>query len=73
MGIKITAKAGDSASGIARVDFYVDGVHKARDITAAYSFVWNPKHAKKGPHTIMAVAVDRAGNHISKVITLTLH
>ena len=70
-GIKITANMKDSASGIARVEFYVDGVHKASDKTPAFSFVWSPKAG--GRHTIMAVAFDRAGNRISKVITLTLH
>ncbi len=59
--VTISANATDDMSGIARVDFKVDGVLVGSDTTAPYSGVWNATSAAPGSHTIQVVAVDGAG------------
>jgi hypothetical protein len=71
--INITASASDSGSGVARVEFYVDGQLIGTDTAAPYSVTWNSKKSAKGSHTIYAVAVDNAGNsQATPAITVTV-
>ena len=61
--IEIKASASD-ASGVDRVEFYVDNVLKATDTTEPYSWTWSEKTF--GRHAIKVVAYDTVGNHASR-------
>ena len=56
------ADASDDA-GVTKVEFYVDGVLRATDTTAAYRALWQvPKSLQKpGAHTVHAIAYDAQG------------
>jgi peptidoglycan/xylan/chitin deacetylase (PgdA/CDA1 family) len=55
----IAASATDADSGVKTVTFYVDGKQVGVDGTAPFSYSWKPL---RGPHALMAVATDAAGN-----------
>ena len=57
----LTVAASDNAA-VSRVDLYVDGAFLGSDTTAPYSFSWDTTTASNGPHTVVAKAVDAAGN-----------
>jgi hypothetical protein len=58
----VSATASDS-SGVAGVQFKVDGIDfGAEDTTAPYSVIWNTTAATNGPHVLTAVARDTIGN-----------
>ena len=57
--LTILAGALDLTSGIASVDFYVDGVKLGTDTTGLFTYTWKPV---LGKHTISLVATDLAGN-----------
>ena len=59
--LTLTANARDTQSGIASVQFFVDGRSIAKTTTAPYSISWITKNIS-GRHTIKVVARDRAGN-----------
>ena len=59
--LTLTANASDTQSGIASVQFLVDGRSIARTTTAPYSISWNTKYIS-GLHRLTVVARDRAGN-----------
>ena len=58
----VVAVASDDGRAVVEVAFEVDGLVRARDATAPYSFVLDPASLPTGPHTIAAVARDAAGN-----------
>jgi large repetitive protein len=58
--ITVEATASD-ASGIARVDFFLDGGLAISRTAAPYSYAWNTDASAEGPHTLRVVAVDGAG------------
>lgn len=61
--VALSSNAIDTLSGIASVQFKVDGVNQgAADTTAPYSLTWNSTLVSNGAHTITAVATDIAGN-----------
>jgi subtilisin family serine protease len=62
--ISITADSADPApgSGVASVQFLVDGNVVATDTSAPYSASWNSATTANGPHSITARAIDGAGN-----------
>jgi hypothetical protein len=78
--VTVTATATDqgtgpgSTSGVAAVEFYLDGTTKLATVTASpYQFRWNTRSASKGTHALTAVATDNAGNSAtSAVVTVTL-
>ncbi len=49
-------------SGVASVQFFVDGTGVATDTTAPYQGTWNSTTTSNGPHTITARATDAVGN-----------
>ena len=59
--IAITAAASDN-SGVAKVAFYVDGALVGTSTSAPYSVSWKTNGARRGDHTLTAVATDVAGN-----------
>jgi hypothetical protein len=71
--VNVAATATDNAggSGVAKVDFSVDGVLKSSDTTSPYSFSWDSTGAAIGNHTISAKATDAAGN-VSAVASITV-
>jgi subtilisin family serine protease len=50
------------ASGVARVEFFVDGVLLASDTTAPYAMDWDSSAWANGSHTLTARAYDRLDN-----------
>ncbi len=59
--VYITASASDNV-GVKKVEYYVNGVLKATDTAAPYSYGWNSRTVANGIHTITAKAYDAAGN-----------
>ena len=57
----VSADASDNV-GVARVEFFVDGVLSAVVNTSPYSFSWNTDTVTKGGHTLSAKAYDAVGN-----------
>ncbi len=60
VNISATASDNTGGTGVAKVDFLVDGVVKATDTTSPYTFSWDTKTVLDGPHTIAAKATDAA-------------
>jgi len=59
-GIDISADAQDFASGIRKVEFYVDSTLRQTDNTTPYVWDWN--ETVIGPYTLKVKAYDTAGN-----------
>ncbi len=59
--VTVTADATDNAA-VARVELHVDGVLRATDTAAPYSFSWNTTSLANGPHVLTAKAFDTVGN-----------
>lgn len=73
--VRLEATASDVGSGVARVDFYVDGKLEGTSTLLPYRLNWNTngKKVAKGSHTIYAVVFDRAGNsRATTPITVTV-
>jgi len=60
--IKFTAQASDETSGIARVEFFLDGQLQYNDTQAPYEWTWTGI----GNHQVTATAYDLAGNSQSQ-------
>ena len=60
--VSISADAIDD-SGIARVDFWVNGTKVSSSPSAPYSYLWDTTKWPDGVYLIMAVAYDLSGNH----------
>jgi chitodextrinase len=60
--VNLTATASDP-SGVAGVQFYVDGtVAGSQDTSAPYQYSWNTAAVANGTHTLTAIAYDSVGN-----------
>jgi chitinase len=59
--VSVAASAADNI-GVARVEFYVDGVLKSSDTGTPYLFSWDTAALASGSHTLFAKAYDAAGN-----------
>lgn len=57
----IAATASD-ASGIQKVEFYIDSILKSTDTISPYSYSWNSTLVSDGTHVLTAKAYDNAGN-----------
>jgi len=62
--ITVAAGAADG-SGIARVEFFVDGVLVATDPVPPYQYLWDTASATNGAHTVSTRAFDTVGNTAS--------
>ena len=60
--VGIAATAVDDGSGVAKVEFLVDGVLIGSDTSSPYGQTWSARDAALGAHEIQAKAYDRAGN-----------
>ncbi len=69
--VTLAATASD-ASGVAAVEFYVNGRLMARDASAPYSVNWNLRKAPKGLNTLRVRAVDNAGNATEDSFNVTV-
>jgi chitodextrinase len=69
--VSVTASASDNVA-VARVEFWVDGVNKATDTSAPYSYSWNTTTFADGSHTILVKAFDTSNNSSSASITVTV-
>jgi hypothetical protein len=58
--ISATASDNVGGSGIAKVEFYVDGALKGTDTTTPYSISWDTTTATNASHTVSAIAYDAA-------------
>lgn len=63
----ITATATDAGSGVAKVEFFVDGKLLATDTSSPYAATWQLRKVVKGGHTITVRATDGAGNQSTAV------
>jgi hypothetical protein len=63
--VNLTATASDAGSGVARVEFLVDGAVVGTDTTSPYTVTWNAESVTLGTHSVVARAVDNAGNSAS--------
>ena len=71
-GIVPISATTSSPIGIAKVQFYVDGVLKSTDLLSPYTFSWNST-GLSGSHTLVAKAYDVAGNIASSnPVTVTV-
>ena len=61
-GVTTLAATAADPTGVARVDFSVDGVVVATTTTAPHRSVWSSESVANGSHTVTAVAYDAAGN-----------
>ncbi|HEX8434861.1 PHB depolymerase family esterase [Archangium sp.] len=59
--VDVTASASD-ASGVKKVEFYLDGVLASTVTAAPYVFTWNTAGVSNGSHALMAKAYDAANN-----------
>ncbi|HEU4401580.1 MAG TPA: Ig-like domain-containing protein [Candidatus Polarisedimenticolia bacterium] len=69
--LTVVASASD-ASGVARVEFYVDGRLLATDTTNTFSFDWDVRTAGDGPHVLGVVAVDNVGKATRQEVTVAV-
>lgn len=60
-------EVGGGASGVERVDFYLDGEHRHTDASAPYEWTFNASREEPGEHTVRAEGVDRVDNAASDV------
>lgn len=71
--VSVSAAASDDV-GVAKVEFYLDGVLKATDSTAPYAFSWSTGSVSDGVHSISAKAYDATGNvGTSAAVSVTVH
>jgi poly(hydroxyalkanoate) depolymerase family esterase len=70
-GVTITATASDDA-GIARVEFFIDGIIAGSDGDAPYSQFWQTSLAGEGEHEIRAVAYDLYESSAEAAIHVTV-
>ena len=59
--ISVTASASDNV-GVAKVEYYVNGILAATDTSTPYVYSWNTSALASGTYTLMAMAYDAAGN-----------
>ncbi len=59
--VNVTASANDN-TGLAKVEFYVNGVLRATDTTAPYVYAWDTKVTANGKINLTVKAYDLSGN-----------
>lgn len=70
--VTVAASASDDR-GVARVEFWLDGVLRATDTTSPYEWAWDTRTSANGSHTLHAEAFDAAGNRgQSSPVTVTV-
>lgn len=69
--VGLAATASDD-TGVAKVEFLVDGTLLASDAAAPYAATWDASTASAGSHTIVATAYDAAGNSSASSVSVTV-
>lgn len=69
--VPITLNATD-ATGIAKIEVYVDGVLVSTITAPPYALSWNSNDVTDGAHSIKGVAYDNSGNKSEKVLSVTV-
>ncbi|HYO52493.1 S8 family serine peptidase, partial [Archangium sp.] len=69
--VTLTATASDDL-GVARVDFYVNGIFIGSDTTAPYALVWDSRSSNNGGTTFTARAFDSGCNSATSSVAATL-
>jgi len=69
--INVSATASDDGS-VSSVQFFVNDLSVANDVTAPYGFVWNTTSLSNGVHSIRAVVRDNAGQIAEQTIAATV-
>jgi hypothetical protein len=70
--VNIVAEASDN-TGVARVEFYIDGFVEDTATTPPYTYLWNTAQTNAGVHTIFARAFDTNNNSgVSETIPATV-
>jgi hypothetical protein len=73
MSVTLAASNSDAGSGIASVQFKVDGTNTGSSgTTNPYSITWDSTSVTNASHTIYAVARDVTGNYATSSITVTV-
>ena len=71
--VDVAASASDAISGVAQVEFLVDGSSIGGDATAPYAVFWNTAGFPDGSHSLTATATDNAGHAAtSDPVTVTV-
>ncbi|MFW9932235.1 MAG: Ig-like domain-containing protein [Candidatus Thorarchaeota archaeon] len=60
-GVDISVDASDDASGIQRVELYINGEMVLNDTSAPYSYDWDTTEGENGSYVIIAIGYDVAG------------
>jgi hypothetical protein len=70
--VTITVTASDAGSGVAYVEFFVQGIQKCKDTTSSYTCSWKVPAGAGVAYKLQAKAVDRTGKSTSSsIITVT--
>lgn len=66
---------GSGGSGVAYVEFYIDGIRQSTDNDGSdgWSWTWNTTNFVDGAYEIKVIAYDKAGNHSTKTITVNVY
>jgi len=70
--ISISVSATDNTS-VSSVTLTVDGVAAATDTVSPYTFTWNTNAVLNGSHTLVATAIDGAGNSSTSSISVIVN
>ena len=63
--VTLKANAADGGSGVATVQFRIDGTPVGTVSSAPWTLAWDPSSTPSGAHTIDAVVTDAAGNTLT--------
>ncbi len=66
----VTADAADAVTGVREVRFYVDDIWQATKSQAPYVWSWDTTTSSQGWHSVVARAVDVAGNEDAASVTV---
>ena len=71
--VTLTTNASDGGSGVATVEFRVDGASVGTISSAPWTLAWDPSSTPSGGHAVDAIITDAAGNtHITPAVPITV-
>lgn len=71
-GSVLVAATASDETGVARVEFRVDGALQATLSSVPYEWTWNSSDVANGAHSVSATAFDAAGNSSSSSVSVTV-
>ena len=60
VAVNVSATDNTGGTGVAKVEFYIDGTLKSTDTTSPYSYSWDTTTISNGTHSLTAKAYDKA-------------